>query len=311
MTGPLRNAGAVPLPRVGLGCNNFGVWCDEAASLAVVDAAFEVSGTFFDTADYYGNGSSEQLLGKALQGRRDEAVVATKFGIMGSRPGAARADAAFVVQSAEDSLRRLRTDRIDLYQLHFPDPATPIDETLTALDQLVSAGKVLEIGCCNLSAVQIEEADDAAARNGVRRFATLQSEWSLLRRAVEAEVLPTARRRGLALIPYFPLASGLLTGKYRRGEIPSGSRFDQAPHLASRYLTDGDLEVVERLDAFATQRGHTLLELALSWLASNDAVASVIVGATRPEQVRANVAAAAWQLSGDERAAVDALTGVS
>lgn len=307
----MRAAGALSVPPIGLGCNNFGVWCDEAASLAVVDAAFEVGATFFDTADYYGDGRSEEVLGQALKGRRDGAVVATKFGIMGSRPGAARADAAFIVTSAEDSLRRLQTDRIDLYQLHFPDPNTPIDETLEALDRLVTAGKVVEVGACNLSAAQIDEAADAAAAAGVRPFATVQGEWSLLRRRVESEVVPAARRHGLAFIPYFPLASGLLTGKYRGGEVPPGSRFDQAPALGSRYLTDADLTMVEQLDAYAAEQGHSLLELALSWLAFDDTVATVIVGATKPEQVHANVTAASWQLSEAERAAVDALTRVS
>lgn len=300
--------GALAVPAVGVGCNSFGTWADETSSRALVDAALDVGANLFDTADYYGDGASEEILGRALGGRRDEAVIATKFGIHGGRPGRGRADAAFVRASAEASLRRLGTDWIDVYQLHFPDPATPPAETLGALQELVTAGMVREIGICNVSADQVDSWVAAAAgTDGAVRV--VQNEWSLLRRGIEDEVLPACRRHELSVIPYFPLASGMLTGKYRRDVAPAAeTRFAKAPGLADRYRTDRAWEVVERLTAFARERGRSLLELAISWLAAQPSVATVISGASRPEQVRQNAAAAGWALTDADLREVDALT---
>jgi aryl-alcohol dehydrogenase-like predicted oxidoreductase len=302
-----RRIGGLQVPAVGLGCNSFGTWADEASSLAVVDAALENGATFFETADYYGNGRSEEILGRALAGRRDRAIIATKFGIMGMRPGRGRADAAFIHSSLEASLRRLQTDWIDLYQLHFPDPDTPIEDTLGVLAELVEAGKVREFGMCNVTA---EHVDATAATDGPLRLASVQNEWSLLRRGIEDELLPACRRHEIPVIPYFPLASGLLTGKYERSRpVPEDSRFAKAQFLADRYMTDAAMDVVDELTTFAQDHGHTLLELALSWLAGQPEVATVIVGASRPDQVRSNVAAAAsWNLSAEDRAVIASIT---
>lgn len=256
----------------------------------------------FDTADYYGDGRSEEILGRALAGRRDEAVIATKFGIMGGRPGRGRADAAFVRRSLEDSLRRLGTGHVDLYLLHFLDPDTPVAETLEVLADLVDRGVVREVGVCNATAEVVEAWVGASDE---LRPAAVQNEWSVVRRRIEDEVLPACRRHGLAVLPYFPLASGLLTGKYRGQALPPDSRFAKAPGLAERYLTPELVAVADELADFAEGQGHTLLELALSWLAGQPGVATVISGASRPEQVHANVAAASWRLGADERAAVD------
>jgi aryl-alcohol dehydrogenase-like predicted oxidoreductase len=281
---------------VGLGCNNFGGRIDKAATRAVVDAALQAGITFFDTADIYGNrGGSEQLLGEILEGRRERVVLATKFGHDMGDGTEARGSAAYVRKAIDASLERLRTDHVDLYYLHVPDPATPIAETLGALDELVREGKVRAIGCSNFSAEQLAEADRVARENGTTRFVAVQNHYNLLHRGDDATVLPLCRELGVAFIPYFPLASGLLTGKVRRGEPPpDGTR------LAGREFEDETFDRVEWLEQFASERGRTLLELAVSALASTQGVASVIAGATRPEQVRANVAAAGWQLSHDE-----------
>jgi aryl-alcohol dehydrogenase-like predicted oxidoreductase len=284
--------------RVGLGCNNFGARIDLDATRAVVEAALEVGVTFLDTAEVYGNGGgSERFLGEVLAGRRDEVVLATKFG-WGREVGDGSAEN--VRRAIDGSLDRLRTDHVDLYYLHKPDPATPIAETLGALDELVRAGKVRAIGCSNFSAEQLEEADRTARELGTARFTVLQNEYSLLERDDDADVLPLCRELGVAYIPYFPLASGLLTGKYRRGEpAPAGTR------LEGREIADERLARVEACTAFAEERGHSLHELAMCALASTPGVGSIIAGATRPEQVRANAAAAAaWQLSGDELGAL-------
>jgi aryl-alcohol dehydrogenase-like predicted oxidoreductase len=300
-----RRIGALEVSVVGLGCNNFGWRLDAVQSAAVVHAALDAGITFFDTADVYGGTKSEEFLGKALGPRRDEVVIATKFGSRldehrrGARP-------EYVRQAAEASLRRLRTDRIDLYQLHWPDPEVPIADTLGALDQLVRAGKVREIGCSNFSVQQIREAE-AAVRGGPARFVSVQNEYSLLHRDPERDVLPECARLGLAFLPYFPLASGLLTGKYRRGRAaPSGTRIADGG-WAGELLTDQNLALVDTLDQFARSRGRTLLELAVSWLLAQPAVASVIAGATAPEQVRANTAAAGWKLTPAELAQIDAI----
>ena len=297
-----RRIGSLTVSTVGLGCNNFGWHIDEAASREVVRAALDAGVTHFDTADVYGEGQSEEILGRALGRRRDEVVVASKFGN--------RTDgrAETVRQSAEASLGRLGTDRIDLYYLHKPDPATPIAETLGALAWLVEEGKVREVACSNLSAAQLREAEAAATG---ARFVAVQNEYSLLHREPEREVLQTCRDLAVAFVPYFPLKSGLLTGKYRRGDaVPEDSRLagvegSRFSGMGDRLLTDGNLDAVERLIAFAEDRGHTILDLAFAYLLAHEPVASVIAGATTPAQVRANAQAAGWALTADDLAAVD------
>jgi len=306
----MRSIGSIPVPLAGIGCNNFGRRIDEARTKQVVDAAFDVGATLFDTADLYGDGRSEEFLGKALRSRRDEAVVVSKFGMRTPPDGLTGGDPAWVPRACDDSLIRLATDRIDVYLLHTPDDATPIADTLTAMSRLVDVGKVREIGCSNFSAKQLDEAEEAAKDNGVHRFVTVQNEYSLLAREPQDEVLPASRRLELSFMPYFPLASGLLTGKYRRGEPPPpGSR------MAGRdgweeFLTDERFDLVERLSAFAEQRGYTLLELAMCWLASQPEIATVIAGATSAEQVRANATAVeAWRLTEEELEEIDELLG--
>ncbi len=297
-----RTIGSLSVSVVGLGCNNFGGRLDYEGTRAVVDAALDAGVDFFDTADTYGGGDSERFLGRALEGRRERVVLATKFGSeMG--PDRKGARPAYVRRAVEASLRRLGTDRIDLYQLHRPDPETPIADTLGALDALVREGKVREIGCSNFTPEGLREAE-AAAGTGAR-FVSVQSEYSLLHRAPEEGVLQECERLGLAFLPYFPLASGVLTGKYRRGRpAPEGTRLATTPRLGERFLTESNLDAVERLREFAEARGHTLLELAVGWLLAHGSVASVIAGATKPAQVRSNAEAAAWRLSEEERAEV-------
>jgi aryl-alcohol dehydrogenase-like predicted oxidoreductase len=297
-----RKIGSLEVSVVGVGCNNFGTRIDEAATREVVAAALDAGIQFFDTADTYGKGLSEEFLGRALGGRRGEAVIATKFGSkMDEERKGARPE--YVLRAAEDSLRRLGTDYIDLYQIHRPDPEVPIADTLGALEELVRAGKVREIGCSNFSAEQLREAEAEAEA----RFVSVQNEYSLLHREPEAEVLPECERLGLAFLPYFPLASGLLTGKYRRGRAaPQGTRITQGG-WRSDVLTDENLERVEGLIGWAESRGRTVLELAFSWLLARPAVASVIAGATSPGQVRGNAAAAGWELTEAELAEVDAV----
>jgi aryl-alcohol dehydrogenase-like predicted oxidoreductase len=299
-----RRIGSLEASVIGLGCNNFGSRVDAAGAARVVDAALEAGINHFDTADLYGEGASEEYLGRALAGRREGAIIATKFGHERSKFGRG-ADPAHVRRALEGSLRRLRTDHVDLYWQHQPDPDTPIGDTLAALGELVREGKVREIGCSNFSAQLLRDADEAA--RGGPRFVAVQNEYSLLHREPEREVLPECERLGLAFVPYFPLASGLLTGKYRRGRpVPEGTRLSGGRY--AELLSDRNLAVVEELVRFAESRGHTLLELAFSWLLAHDVVASVIAGATRPEQVRANAAAASWRLTPEELAEVDAIT---
>jgi aryl-alcohol dehydrogenase-like predicted oxidoreductase len=305
-----RTLGSLTVSVVGLGCNNFGGRIDEAAARAVVDAAIDEGITLFDTADIYGGSRSEEFLGRALGARRHDVVVATKFGMGDGLSLPAGASAKSIVAAAEGSLRRLGTDRIDLYQIHAPDDATPIEETLEALERLVQSGKVREIGCSNFDGDRIDGAAEAAAVAGTARFVSVQNELSLLRRRGEADLLAACERHGLGILPYFPLASGMLTGKYRRGqEPPPGSRLAGAPaERRDKALTDDRFDTVEALDDVARRWGHTLLELAMSWLAGLPHMTSVIAGATRPEQVRANAAAVSWTLSEAERAEVDALS---
>ncbi|MGB9155060.1 MAG: aldo/keto reductase [Chthoniobacterales bacterium] len=299
-----RKVGSLQVSVVGLGCNNFGWRIDAEASAKVIDTAIESGVTFFDTADRYGKGQSEDFLGRALGKRRDQIILATKFG-MEMEKGQQGASPKYVLEAVDASLRRLRTDRIDLYQLHQPDPKTPITDTLGALDELVRAGKVREIGCSNFSVAQIREAADAS--QGRAQFVSVQNEFSLFHREPETNgVLPECERRRLAFLPYFPLASGLLTGKYREGKkLPEGSR--AADGWGPKVFTEQNLAIVELLIEFAESKGHTILELAFSWLLSHKPVASVIAGASKPEQVRANAKAADWQLAADDLAQIDAI----
>jgi len=288
---------------VGLGCNNFGGRIGEDASRAVIDAALDADVTFFDTADVYGNrGGSEEVIGRALAGRRDRVVLATKFGWHMGDGETATGAPAYVRKAIEASLRRLQTDWIDLYQYHHPDGVTPVEETLGVLDELVQEGKVRAIGSSNFTPELVEEAHAAAVRRSSAQFVTEQSEYSWLAREVEAALLPACERLGIGFIPYFPLASGLLTGKYRRGEpVPEGTR------LHGRQLEEAKLDRVERLEAFAAERGVTLLDVAIGGLAAVPGVVSVIAGATKPEQVRANAAAGGWEPTAGDLAALTSL----
>jgi aryl-alcohol dehydrogenase-like predicted oxidoreductase len=290
---------------VGVGCNNFGWRLDETATRAVVDAAIGAGITFFDTAESYGSGESELFLGRAIAGRRDRVVIATKFGWGQGREDneIARGHPDYVRAAIDGSLRRLGTDHVDLYQYHRPDGVTPIAETLGAVNELVAAGKVRAIGSSNLSAAQVEQADEVASERGLTRFATAQNRYSLLDREAESELVPVCLRLGVGLIPYFPLENGLLTGKYRRAEpIPEGTR------LTGRFDVSGEQwDRIEALEAFGRARGRTLLEVAVSGLAAQPSVVSVIAGAMTAEQARANAAAGQWELSTEELAALRSL----
>jgi aryl-alcohol dehydrogenase-like predicted oxidoreductase len=280
---------------VGLGTNNFGGRIDYEQSLAVIDAALDEGVTLIDTADIYGQGTSEERIGRALEGRRDRVVIATKFGSpMDERPEERRGNPDYIRWAVEGSLRRLRTNVIDVYQMHEPDPVTPIEETLGALNDLVADGKVRWIGSSNFSADQIEAAEEVALGTGFHRFVSVQNEYSLVERDVEDDVLPVCEKLGIGFLPYFPLASGLLTGKYRRGEEATEGR------LAGRTIPEERWDRVEGLERLADARGVSLLEAAIGGLLAMPAVTSVIAGATKPEQVRANVAAGAWEPSAED-----------
>jgi aryl-alcohol dehydrogenase-like predicted oxidoreductase len=296
----------VQVSLVGLGCNQLGRRVDLEGTRALVDAALDSGITFFDTADIYGGaGRSEELLGEALAGRPDSVVIGTKFGMdMGDGKGP-RGSAGYIRNAIEASLRRLRTEVIDLYQYHEPDGVTPIEETLGALDELVRAGKVRAVGCSKFDAAQLEEATRVAREHGYAHFVSVQEEYSLLRRAADDELVPACARLGVSLIPFFPLARGLLTGKYRRGEpAPEGTRLAGSGEVAD----DADFEVIERIQRFAEERGLTLLEVAIGGLAAQPTVASVIAGATQPEQVYANALAGRWKPTADELTELTALT---
>jgi aryl-alcohol dehydrogenase-like predicted oxidoreductase len=298
-----RRIGSLNVSVVGLGCNNFGMRLDRNGSADVVRAALDAGITFFDTADVYGGGKSEEYLGELLGARRADVIVATKFGspVEGQGRGAA---AAYIRKAVEASLRRLGTDYIDLYQLHMPDPDVPIAETLGALDELVQAGKVREIGCSNFSAEQLHDAR-SAVRPGAVRFVSVQNQYSLLHREPERAVLPACSRDALAFLPYFPLANGLLTGKYRKGQPPpAGTRIVDMDWFKGS-LTPENLDRVEALHGFAVSRGRTILELAFGWLLSRPPVASVIAGATSRQQVQANVAAAGWRMTDADLEGID------
>jgi aryl-alcohol dehydrogenase-like predicted oxidoreductase len=305
-----RRLGDLAVSTVGLGGNNFGGRLDLAATRRVVDAALDAGITLIDTADAYNYGASEECLGTVLGARRKEVVLATKFGLpmddAGTRKGASP---RYIAEAVQASLTRLRTEWIDLYQLHRPDAATPIEETLGALHDLVRAGKVRFIGCSNLSAEQLAAAQDAATKNDFTAFICCQDQYSLLARGIERELIPAMEARSLSLVPYFPLASGLLSGKYRRDAMPADARLTYSARHAGRFVSDRNWAIVERLQQFCTARDRTLLELAFSWLLSKPIVASVIAGASTPEQVTSNVLATGWTLSPEDIAEVDRITG--
>ena len=287
---------------MGLGCNNFGMRVDLEGTRAVVDAALDAGVTLLDTADTYGDGNSEAFLGKVLQGRRDRVVLATKFG--GRMEGRGGGSRAHIRKAIEASLQRLRTDYVDLYQYHVPDGVTPFEETFGALDELVREGKVRYAGHSNLQAAHVEEVDALAREHGWAAPISAQNEYSLLRRDAEEELLPTCARLGLGVLPYFPLASGLLTGKYRRGEPPP-----EGTHLSGRQevFTDEKFDRIEALEELGRERGVSLLQVAIGGLLAQPAIASVIAGATKPEQVRANAAAGEWEPSPEDVAALNAI----
>lgn len=298
-----RNLGSLHVSVIGLGCNNFGGRLDEAGTRRVVDAAIDAGINFFDTADIYGQTLSESQLGTILQGRREQVLIASKFGLPISDDIPGGAHPAYIQRAVEDSLRRLQTDHIDLYQLHRPDPTVPIADTLGALQRLVEAGMVREIGCSNFSAAQLEEAEAAVAA-GAPRFVSVQNEYSLMHRAPEASVLSTCERLGIGFLPYFPLMSGLLSGKYRRDQmLPEGTRIVGNPRWEN-LLSDENLAFIEALAKYAESRGFEILDLAFAWLLQRPLVASVIAGAMSPAQVRRNAAAAQWLLNEEEAAAV-------
>ena len=304
-----RQIGSLAVSVVGVGCNNFGMRVDERRSGEVIEAALDAGINLFDTADMYANGKSEELLGRFLGARRKEVLIATKFG--NDMPGQGRGARANYVRLALDaSLKRLNTDYVDLYQLHLPDPEVPIAETLGALDDLVKSGKVREIGCSNFSTAQLREAEQvSASRKGSARFVSVQNEYSLLHREPEQGVLAECERLGLGFLPFFPLASGLLTGKYRKGQpIPEGTRIAKYERYG-KLLTPENLDKVEALISFAESRGRTLLELAFSWLLAHRAVASVIAGATSADQIRSNAAAADWKLSASDLEEIESSSG--
>jgi aryl-alcohol dehydrogenase-like predicted oxidoreductase len=302
---------ALEVSVVGLGGNNFGGRIDFAASQRVVHKAIELGVNLIDTADAYGNrGGSEEWLGRILGENRKRIVLATKFGLpMDERGKLQGASRRYIMQAAEASLKRLRTDCIDLYQLHRPDPHTPIEETLRALDDLVRAGKVRFIGCSNLSPQQLADAQATSRRHALPAFVSCQDEYSLLVRDIERELIPAAKAHGMGVLPYFPLASGLLTGKYRRGApLPQGARLARNSYHAGQFINERNWRMIEELAAFAARRGRSMLDLAVSWLLREPAVASVIAGATSAEQIEQNVAAVGWTLTAEDLAEIDRIT---
>lgn len=310
----LRNLGksGLRVSIVGLGCNNFGARLDLEGTRKVVDKAIEQGITLFDTADIYGNkGGSEEQLGQILGERRKQIVLATKFGMEMETPEKQGGSRRYIMSEVEDSLRRLRTDWIDLYQLHQADPLTPIEETLRALDDLIHQGKVRYIGCSNVPAWGVVEAKWVAREMGTHRFISCQDEYSLLVRDPDRELIPMIQQYGLGLLPYFPLASGLLTGKYARNNMPEGARLTSNQRLGGRYLTEENWQKVEKLTEFAKTHGHSLLELAFSWLLERPGVASVIAGATKPAQIEQNLKAAGWKLTPAEMEEIDKITAAA
>jgi aryl-alcohol dehydrogenase-like predicted oxidoreductase len=311
----MRNVGksGLQVSLIGVGCNNFGARIDFSETQSVVHRALDLGVTLFDTADIYGNrGDSESFLGRVLGDRRKEIVLATKFAMQMDEAGKLKGGSRRYIMSAIDaSLRRLKTHWIDLYQLHCPDPSTPIDETLRALDDLIRLGKVRYIGCSKFAGWQVVDAHWTATVANLNPFISCQEEYSLLARGAERDLIPAMKACGLGLLPYFPLASGLLTGKYKRNApLPAGTRFTKMPDQASRYLTESNWTVVDELTRFCGERGRTLLELAFSWLASNPVVCSIIAGVTRPDQIEQNIKAAEWVLSTEDLSEIDRITNV-
>jgi len=309
----LRNLGpsGLKVSLVGLGCNNFGGRIDLEASRKVVHKALDLGITLLDTADTYGErGGSETALGQILGDRRKQIVLASKCGMPMDDAGVLKgASRRYIMSSIEGSLRRLKTDWLDLYQVHQPDRETPIEETLRALDDLVHQGKVRYIGCSNFPGWQVVEALWTARHHGLNAFVSCQDEYSLVVRGIDRELMPVIEAYGMGLLPFFPLASGLLTGKYQRNApMPQGTRLANTKRLADRFMTDVNWQIAERLEDFSQKRGHTLLELAFSWLAARPGVASVIAGATKPEQLEQNTKAIGWTLTAEEMAEIDTLT---
>jgi aryl-alcohol dehydrogenase-like predicted oxidoreductase len=311
----IRNLGrsGLRVSAIGLGCNNFGGRIDLEATRKVIHKAIDLGITLFDTADVYGNrGGSETLMGQVLGDRRKDIVLATKFGSPMSDDGVKKGGSRrYIVGAVEDSLRRLKTDWIDLYQLHVADPLTPVEETLRALDDLVRQGKVRYLGVSNMPAWRVVESQWTSRVCGLNAFTSCQDEYSLVMRGIERDIVPATNAYGMGILPYFPLANGLLTGKYsRNAPMPANSRLTTTQRLAERYLTDANWAIAEKLKDFSKSRGHTILELAFSWLLARPPVASVIAGATRPEQLEQNVKAGEWKLSDVDMAEIDAITGV-
>ncbi len=307
-----RNLGrsGMQVPVAGLGCNNFGGRIDYEQTVAVLDKCIELGVTFLDTADVYGNrGGSEELMGRALKGRRHEVLLATKFASpMGEGPGFRGASRGYIMNAVRESLRRLQTDYLDLYQVHNPDPNTPTDETMRALDDLVRMGHVRYTGCSNYSGWQLVESQLTARSFHGTEFVTAQNQYSLLDRRIEKDVLPVCVKYGVSMLPYFPLASGFLTGKYQRGaDRPQGTRLAAGP-MADRIMTDRNWDMLDKLESFAAGRGKTVLDVALAWLAAQPGVDCVIAGATRPDQVEANVRALEWKMTPEEVAEVAAIS---
>ena len=309
----LGNSG-LQVSALGLGCNNIGRQVDQAGTQAIVDKCLEYGMTFFDTADVYGaeKGRSEEYLGRALKPHRRDVVIATKgSGAMGDGPYWSGASRRYLMDALEASLRRLGTDYIDLYQVHFPDPKTPIEETLRALDDMVRSGKVRYVGCSNYSGVEITDAAAVAAREHLTPLISAQNRYNMLERAIEKDVIPASLEHGLGVLPFYPLAAGLLTGKYHAGEPPpEGTRLTSGIHFYAGVLENADFPLIERLTDFAQERGHTLLELAIGWLASQPAVGSVMTGATRVEQIEQNLQSCDWRLAPLELSQVDELMKV-
>jgi len=296
---------------VGLGCNQFGGKVDAEGTERIVRTAVDAGINFLDTADVYSRGSSEEFVGRAIAGIRDKVVLATKFGMnMGEGPYTSGASRRYILQEVEASLRRLGTDYIDLYQVHRPDPKTPIDETLQALDTLVRAGKVRYVGTSNFAPWQVVEASFVAQSAHLTSFVSEQPEYNLLDRRIEKELVPACHKYGVGIIPWAPLAAGFLSGKYHRGEpAPAGVRLSNPKHpWLPKIVTDRNYDLVDKIEAFARDRGHTVTEAAIAWLVAQEDVGTVIVGATRPDQVQENVQAAAWQMTPEERTELDAIT---
>ena len=307
-----RNLGrsGLQVSAVGLGCNNLGRQVDQAGTIEIVNKCVEMGITFFDTADVYGGvrGASEECLGKALKPHRRNVVLATKgSGRMGDGAYWSGNSRRYLMDALDASLRRLDTDYIDLYELHFADPSTPIEETLRALEDMVRSGKVRYVGCCNFSVSQLWEAALASEVHRTVSFVSAQNRYNMLERQARDELLPTCEKLGMGMLPYYPLASGLLTGKYRRDTTPEGTRLTSGIHFYAGVLENADYDLLENLERFAQERGHSMLELAIGWLASQPAIGSVITGATRVEQIEANALAGDWRLTSDEMKEVDAL----